>query len=175
MSICTDDPKSVLKSSQEADDSIPRLREALRSVETKLATMAHERQRLVTALEQAVRVQSPVQRLPRELLANMFTAGVLAEEDEDGSDPLLLSSIMLVCKHWRDVAVDTPTLWANITIGPHHSLDTARERLARSKDAPLEVNIDFSNRSGHAPSTPEEILHAMGVVSSSIPRWRSFR
>ena len=48
-----------------------------------MATLLSERDILESRLEQAVRMQSPVQRLPSELLASIFTRGVLGTEEED--------------------------------------------------------------------------------------------
>jgi hypothetical protein len=157
----------------EPTDNIPRLREALRSVETKMATLAREQQRLMRALEQAVRVVAPVMRLPPELLSKVFRTGIL-DSDEESSDPLLLPTVMRVCKQWRNVAVNTPLLWSRIAIGPHDSLEVARRRLSRTKDAPLDVVLDFDKRTGQS-STCHDLMEAMDLVLPAIARWRSFR
>jgi hypothetical protein len=151
------------------DDAIPRFRQALRDVDAKMASLARERTRLVAALEHARRVRAPIRRLPRELLEHVFRAGVA-----DGSDPLLLSSLVLVCRAWHDVAVDTPGLWAQIALGPHHSLDAAERRLARSKDAPLDVSIDLRGQVGQEASDVDAAA-AFALLGPTVARWRSFR
>lgn len=152
--------------------SIPHLREALSSLDSKMASLLSEREVLECKLEQAVRLQSPVQRLPNELLASIFVIGVLGTEEED---TLVLSTIMLVCRHWKDVAINTPILWTQITAGTRHSLDKARRKLERSKSAMLHVSVDFSPRVENTSVTTESIARTMELLRTSIWRWKSFR
>jgi hypothetical protein len=81
-----------------------------------------ERERLERSLEQAVRLQAP-SNLPSELLASIFTIGVLGADEED---TLMLSNIVLVCRYWADVAMNTPILWSRVVVSNHVSLDKAR-------------------------------------------------
>ncbi|KAI0061401.1 hypothetical protein BV25DRAFT_1805627 [Artomyces pyxidatus] len=155
-----------------ADASIPDLREALSSLESKMATLMSERERLESRLEQAVRLQAPVQRLPNELLAAIFAIGVLEMEEED---PLMLSNLMLVCKYWSEVATSTPVLWSRVSVSNHDSLEKAQRRLSRSKSVPLDVCINFSPQMENGGATTETIIHAMDMLWPSIWRWRSFR
>ncbi|KAH8104690.1 hypothetical protein BXZ70DRAFT_1005200 [Cristinia sonorae] len=152
--------------------SIPHLREALNSLESKMATLLSERDEIESRLEQAVRLQSPVHRLPNELLASIFIIGVFNVE-EDAS--LILNALMLVCRHWKEVILSTPILWSRIVAGTRHSLDKARRKLERSQSVPLDVLIDFSPRMEHGTVTTESIMNTMDLLSSSIWRWKSFR
>lgn len=161
-----------------AEQSIPHLREALTNLECQMASLMSERTRLETALAHAVRLQSPVHRLPRELLASIFRIGVLDMEEED---PLMLATLPLVCTQWRQVALDTPALWARVAVGTHHSLETARRKLARAMGAPLDVCVDFnppgtrSGGGGGGGDSTEGLVRAMDILTPAIPRWRSFR
>ncbi|KIK91637.1 hypothetical protein PAXRUDRAFT_13684 [Paxillus rubicundulus Ve08.2h10] len=152
--------------------SIPLLREALNSLDTRMASLLDQRRELESHLEQAARSQSPVYRLPEELLSSIFVVGVCELGDED---PLLVSSLMLVCRFWRDVAINTPELWANICVSPHDSLDKARRRLARSKSVPLDITVNFSPRVENATGVMENIVRAMDLVRPALWRARSFR
>ncbi|TCD65268.1 hypothetical protein EIP91_002933 [Steccherinum ochraceum] len=152
--------------------SIPHLREALSSLESKMATLLSERDEIESRLEQAVRLQSPVHRLPNELLASIFIIGVLTAEEEDS---LMLSALMLVCRHWKDVTLATPILWSRIVAGTRHSVDKARRKLERSQSVPLHVLVDFSPRMEHGTVTTESIVNTMDLLCSSIWRWESFR
>lgn len=163
---------SSSSSTRVADASIPHLREALSTLETKMASLMSERDALESRLEQAVRLQSPIQRLPSELLASVFTIGVLDMHEED---PLMLSNLMLVCRYWSDVATNTPLLWSRIVVGNHDSLEKARRRLSRAKSVPLDVSISFSPQMDDGGSTMESVVRAMDILHPSIPRWRSFR
>lgn len=80
---------------------IPRLREAIHSLDSKMATLAHQRRDLESRLEQAVRLQSPVLRLPSELLSSIFIIGVVGDAEEDSFESadegkVSIGSIMLV-------------------------------------------------------------------------------
>jgi hypothetical protein len=154
--------------------SITDLREALSTLETKMASLMSERERLERSLEQAVRLQAPIQRLPSELLASIFTIGVLGAEEED---TLMLSNIVLVCRYWADVAMNTPILWSRVVVSNHVSLDKARRRLSRSKSVPLHVDINFSPQvddRGARGGATETIILAMDILYPSIWRWKSF-
>lgn len=151
--------------------SITDLREALSTLESKMASLMSERERLERSLEQAVRLQAPIQHLPSELLASIFTIGVLGAEEED---TLMLSNIVLVCRYWADVAMNTPILWSRVVVSNHVSLDKARRRLSRSKSVPLHVDINFSPQMDGRGGTTEAIIHAMDILYPSIWRWKSF-
>ncbi|TDL23289.1 hypothetical protein BD410DRAFT_721536 [Rickenella mellea] len=82
---------------------------------------------------------------------------------------------MLVCKHWTEVALNTPVLWSRITVSNHDSLIKARRKLSRSKSVPLDICVQFSPRMDHSGATTESLIHAMDILRPSIWRWRSFR
>lgn len=155
-----------------AEQSIPHLREAISSLESKMASLITERERLESRLERAVRLRSPIQRLPSELLASIFAIGALEMEEED---PLILANLMLVCHYWLDVAVNTPVLWSRILVSNHDSLDKARRKLARSKSVPLDICISFSPQMECGDRTMETVVHAMDLLQPSIWRWKTFR
>ncbi|KAJ7057611.1 hypothetical protein C8F01DRAFT_1150456 [Mycena amicta] len=75
----------------------------------------------------------PINSLPSELLVQIFRSAA-------ASRPSV--SLLSVCRRWRAVAEDSPTLWSNIvykweTLRKHEFLD----QLKRSKEAPLRVAI----------------------------------
>ena len=105
-----------------------------------MASLLSERDLLESRLEQAVRMQSPVQRVPSDLLASIFSIAVLDGDDEDS---ITLSNLMLVCRYWREVAVDSPILWTRVVMGTHHSTDRAVLKLDRSRTAPVHICLDF--------------------------------
>ncbi|KAL5519833.1 hypothetical protein ACEPAG_1493 [Sanghuangporus baumii] len=171
-------------------DSIPHLREALSSLESQMASLEFEKQRLETKLENAVRQQVPVHRLPRELLGAIFEIGV---HSADAEDAVLLSTLMRVCKTWTDVALNTPVLWSRILIDSPASLPKARRKLARSRAVPLDITIQFSpsvdpeaavpmplrggggGQGGSGKAIIETVVHAMDLLQPALWRWRSFR
>lgn len=72
---------------------ISSLREAINSLDTQMADLMSQRQALKAQLEQEVRLQSPVIRLPSELLSSIFIMGVLGMGDDD---PIMVPTLMLV-------------------------------------------------------------------------------
>lgn len=58
-----------------------------------MASLMSQRHELESHLEQAVRLQSPVLRLPSELLSSIFVMGILGIGDEN---PVMVSTLMLV-------------------------------------------------------------------------------
>ncbi|KAF8133782.1 hypothetical protein EV363DRAFT_1324613 [Boletus edulis] len=165
-------PDSGLAMSCNSQASISHLRDALSSLDTQMASLLSQRQELELHLEQAVHSQSPIYRLPEELLSSIFVIGVCQSGDQDS---LLVSSLMLVSRYWRDVVVNTPELWATICISPHDSLQKARRKLARSKSVPLDITVNFSPRTDNATSVMESIIRAMDLVRPALWRARSFR
>ena len=73
--------------------SIAYLRDTIATIDLKMTTLAKERADLETKLETAVRLQSPILRLPTEILSNIFTVGVLGMSDDN---PIMVPTLMLV-------------------------------------------------------------------------------
>jgi hypothetical protein len=68
-----------------------------------MASLMSQRRDLESRLEQAVRLQSPVLRLPSELLSSIFIIGVLgdledgeSEHPDEGDVTVMLPALMLV-------------------------------------------------------------------------------
>ncbi|KAJ7600742.1 hypothetical protein C8J56DRAFT_911172 [Mycena floridula] len=154
--------------------SIPRLREAINSLDSKMASLMSQRRELESNLEQAVRSQSPVLRLPSELLSSIFVIGVLEFGDEN---PVMVATLMLVCRYWADVTLGTPVLWSKISVSQHDSLEKARRKLTRSKSCPLDVTINFPPRTefvDSVSSVTEQVIHAMDLIRPALWRTKSF-
>lgn len=151
--------------------SLAYLREAITTIDMKMSALAKERTDLEAKLEQAVRLQSPVLRLPSELLSRIFSIGVLEMGDEN---PVMVPTLMLVCRYWAEVALNTPMLWAKISVSPHDSLEKARRRLMRSKSCPLDITVKFGPRIDYTTSITEQIIHALDLFRPALWRTRSF-
>ncbi|KIK07946.1 hypothetical protein K443DRAFT_604757 [Laccaria amethystina LaAM-08-1] len=152
-------------------NSIGSLRESIAALDAKVALLQSQRRELEIKLEQAVRLQSPVLRLPSELLSSIFIIGVLGMGDEN---PVMVPTLMLVCRYWAEVALNTPVLWAKISVSPHDSLEKARRRLERSKSCPLDIAVNFGPRIEYTGSVTEQIVHAMDLFRPVLWRTRSF-
>lgn len=83
---------------------------------------------------------SPIYRLPPEILGDIFICA--ARSAFDSTRPYGWIKLTHVCDAWREVALHTPRLWSHIHL--RRNLAFMREVLARSKEAPLRVNVDLS-------------------------------
>jgi len=124
-------------------------------------------------------------------------------EHDDGSNDAISSvdSILVdnsfqvtvshVCRHWREVALETPALWSDIDLetGRHAAPSHRRAStyLSRSKAYPLSVSIDviewdsddesvYSMQSDyHSPITNVQLQEIMRLLLPHTGRWRKFK
>ncbi|TRM64058.1 hypothetical protein BD626DRAFT_493622 [Schizophyllum amplum] len=92
-------------------------------------------------------------RLPSEILSELFLHALPDHWPSAlaGRRPLYLAQ---VCRHWREVAHQTPQIWSTITINDEHNPPAAYEteileELARTGATPLAVYIDMANDGDH--------------------------
>ncbi|KAJ3562120.1 hypothetical protein NP233_g9776 [Leucocoprinus birnbaumii] len=180
LSIHSSRPLLLLQTRTDSDAYVPRpmpqgkissLREAINNLDTQMADLMTQRQVLKSQLEQEVRLQSPVIRLPSELLSSIFVMGVLGMGD---GDPIIVSTLMLVCRYWAEVALNTPVLWAKINVSPHNPLEKARRRLQRSKSCPLDITVNFAPRLDYPFSVSEQVMLAMDLFRPALWRTKTF-
>lgn len=86
----------------------------------------------------------------------------------------MVSTLMLVCRYWAELAIGTPQLWSNIVFSAHDSLEKARRRLQRSRACPIDVSINFLTHSENSSSITENVIHAMDLVRPALWRTKSF-
>lgn len=149
--------------------SVAYLREEIANIDAQIAVLISQRRELVSKLETEVRMQSPVIRIPSELLSSIFIMGVLGMGDED---PIMVATLMLVCRYWSEVALNTPLLWAKIGVSTHDSLEKARRRIERSKSCPLNISINFGQRT--EASTTDHIISATELFDTVMWRTKTF-
>ncbi|KAI0732024.1 hypothetical protein C8Q72DRAFT_188846 [Fomitopsis betulina] len=138
-------------------------------------------------------------KLPPELLAQIFMAGIdlddpadeIDEEDEDDMDedsdsddsdeetekPPLEVTVSHVCKLWRDVAINTPALWSTLDFSRGLSLPESAVYLERSKGAPLDIAIDITTDDDDEgdiddPSSAEELEQILDLIIPHVWHWR---
>lgn len=150
---------------------IPSLRSEIDDIDSQMASLMSRRARLGSRLEQAARLQSPISRLPSEIMSSIFIVSIC----EDDGEPVLVSTLMLVCRFWADVAVSTPLLWSSISVTNLDSLPRAKRRFARSKSVPLALSVDFTAPNQPAGLNMKDVVHGMDLVRVAIARTQSFR
>lgn len=72
------------------------------------------------------------------------------------------------------MALNTPVLWAKITVSPHEPLEKARRRLQRSKSCPLDITVNFAPRVDYSFSVSEQVMLAMDLFRPALWRTRNF-
>ncbi|TCD61032.1 hypothetical protein EIP91_009136 [Steccherinum ochraceum] len=102
-------------------------------------------------------------RLPSEVLGEIMWNTL----DDRGSHKLV--PLESVCRHWRDVALDTPKLWSYIVAGTrskHRSIHAQTALILRSKSALLHINILLSEDRGPNQYSRDTLR----LLLSSLPR-----
>lgn len=112
-----------------------------------------------------------------------------ADSDTSGSSdfappwPPFQIVVSHVCRHWRNVALSTPTLWTTIVVVPEARppYDLVTTMLERSKGVPIDIYVncepdepDDGNlaAAGDAPSDADlEVLYDM--LTPHVHRWRT--
>jgi hypothetical protein len=151
--------------------------DALRELENRIFTLEAE---LISARNEHNRVQdrilllqawrSPVRRLPREILTLIFEYHPDDQQQRNGA-------LMLVCKLWNEVVMNTPWLWSNIIL----TLDSiekvrpvwkyAHSCIEKSRGSLLDIFLD-AQEFGQAEQPFQNILNGLGLLP--IQRIQSF-
>ncbi|KAH9002562.1 hypothetical protein EDB86DRAFT_2847286 [Lactarius hatsudake] len=142
---------------------------------------------------------TPVNNLPNELLSSIFTLGSEAEKsgydenaEEEEEGPRLPFQVLVshVCRRWREVVIGIPTLWTYLDFAEGPPFDKSQAWLERSKDQPLDIEIDCTIDSDpESESEPddgsEDQADSCHVSPADLPvvrdlilphsaRWRTF-
>lgn len=105
----------------------------------------------------------PIAKLPPEILSEIFITHVksyVVIDNWDDWHPRHWIAFSHVCRHWRKVALDCPTLWSSINLysGP----DCILEFLSRTKEAPLRIMADPNAVSTiNGPKMHEDTKHML--------------
>lgn len=94
-----------------------------------------------------------IQRLPIELLSSILHLALR------GPDPSRKKILACVSRHWRDLILEQPSFWSTIEIGGEQNLGRVRERLEKSREAPLDVTIRDEPSSSY-----ETIREGLGLL-----------
>jgi len=105
---------------------------------------------------------SPACRLPPEILMDILDISVKS----NGHSAL---DMMHVCHYWRAIAFDLPRLWSALTIRPWTAREYIEFVVERSKQTPLEVEINWNKGLGDDRRTHE----GMHLALQTMSRWRT--
>ncbi|KAH6911005.1 hypothetical protein BKA70DRAFT_1146351, partial [Coprinopsis sp. MPI-PUGE-AT-0042] len=144
------------------------------SLDAEIETMKQRRAIYASFVADHRALISPIRHMPPDILHNIFshcvpydTPGKVMQASEA---PLLLVQI---CRHWRDLAIKTPTLWSTIFLKiPVESLVSLTTAwLSRAEGCPL--TIFFRDIDAIQSSPIEESF--LSLSPSQVPRLRSIR
>lgn len=178
---------------QTLQENISCLEIELESISLKFSKLAKQRSNIEKALSIRRSRLAPVHRIPSELLADIFIWAVVFGDSSDelfSNKTLQYSNreqvlLLRVCKRWRDVAMNTPKLWARLGINitrPYqkHSGDELQSWLTRSGRYALDLRIGYGVKRGwstiqHESADGWQFMEA--AVQNVVPhmkRCRSF-
>ncbi|KAF8202333.1 hypothetical protein BJ912DRAFT_944526 [Pholiota molesta] len=103
--------------------------------------------------------------LPPEILCRIFFFVQIEEDDFDGRLFHKWIKLTHVCRHWRNVAIDSPSLWV---IPPLGNFPWAEEMLRRSKGASLVIKADISLKTPVTPALRLALNHGSRIKHLSI-------
>jgi hypothetical protein len=107
----------------------------------------------------------PIDRVPNEILSIVFeqNAGFRISW-RDLPCEIKLSH---VSQRWRELALNSPNLWRNITVYSIQQEDLIEQYLERSQSQPLDVTLAFSGVKGLIP------VSGLASIFSHVHRWHS--
>ncbi|PCH40285.1 hypothetical protein WOLCODRAFT_117013 [Wolfiporia cocos MD-104 SS10] len=107
---------------------------------------------------------SPVDRLPPEILLDIFA---LCAQDPD--DEYILLSLDHVCQYWRSIVLSSPHVWQHVFLKDKHTLAALRMQssLWLTRSTPLPISIHVALESG------DMLLPLLSPLLHHISRWRS--
>jgi hypothetical protein len=156
-----DDLKSMTES--EAVSLLKNCEDRINELEAELESQLVHQKAIERRIIEIRSFRAPIAQLPKELLLQIF--GWVGFDD-----PLHLSTILLVCKHWKETTYNSPTLWADfvITAKPDPAAIACQTRfvesaIRHSQDVPLDMRI-------HLPSNEDlwsQLVHNMLPPSHS--------
>ncbi len=152
--------QSELQATENKSQKLTRLQAALRleldKIEGELVRLREHHDVLTRALDRRSGIMAPIRRLPTEILTDIlwntillpFPFGHPAMYRSEGD--VELESFQLVCRRWRRVVLQSPTLWSQIHIDPQASrfltsnscgARSLVRRMSRSAHTELDVKI----------------------------------
>lgn len=129
--------------------------------------LVEQKNKIIESINLHKRLVSPLWRLPTEVLSQIFHCCLppISEPNVEVSAPILLTSI---CRRWRDVAVDMPSLWCRLCLEVDDR-NWQQEALCsdiwlkRTRGRPLSLGIDI-----HAKDHSTKLRHLLRPYVNQI-------
>ncbi|KAK7026876.1 hypothetical protein VNI00_015418 [Paramarasmius palmivorus] len=138
-----------------------------------MKTLEHRRKGLEKSMELYRSLLSPVHRLPREILSDIFGFCCAHNWLSGFSKKPKVIQLSMVCGRWRDIILSTPSLWSRLGLG----IMTGDRQTRASERSLAEITKLFMERSRNMPITldlsdclncPTEII---SHLIKSTDRW----
>jgi len=152
--------------------------ESLTSEVRRLASLSH------LALKREMEPMDHIQKLPVELLAEVFTIGQALElEMDEEALPVSHLTAGAVCRKWRTIVLGTSSLWRRITVDDHEPWARTLAYLERAGQCPLEVKIHWAEEEEDEDEIKEEetpirdveqLNNVLDFLVPHVHHWRSF-
>lgn len=112
-------------------------------------------------------MHAPISSLPSEILSAIFEAGYHDfSPPQRGALPFEIL-VSRITQRWRFVAMDTPLLWAKITLKTRRTSNMVADYIHRSKASPLNLIIG----QGFWNATPKDIIAVCSLINPHVKRW----
>ena len=108
----------------------------------------------------------PIKSLPNELLCQILKTVIETTPARLDPHRVRKCELATVCRHWRDVIVNTPSFWTFVQLAPTWRKALVKAHLKRSRQCPLDLVFDcFYSRS--------RFIEFLSIVVPTTRRWRS--
>lgn len=137
-----------------------------------ISAVEPELRQALSRMNERCNVVTSINHLPDEILGAIFELVPLQKYDFRAAKTVTFAS---VCKRWRIIALNMPTLWRSIDFHDAPSFRMANLCLARSGDIGLHVNLDLRPRGTDLLDEirgPLLVSAAKAVMPASV-RWES--
>ncbi|KAF5332744.1 hypothetical protein D9611_005421 [Ephemerocybe angulata] len=180
-----------------SDDEVPHIRaviqeneEVLAEINAQIKALELARDAQVSLIQRHTALLSPIKRLPDDILSTLF----LTLSSDAGNRDMEVSSrhpavvVSHVCGRWRQLALDSPALWASLKIYMTiHSMDSEDDYwirqtkwrhhmvcacLERSKDCDLFIELYFHEDPLLKGPHEQSIVGLVGALCDASSRWR---
>jgi hypothetical protein len=112
----------------------------------------------------------PISRLPPEIMCRIFSLAQIPSSLVDKPNPLEWITLTYVCRRWRNIAVNSPSLWVAPPMGYRKWVE---EMLRRSKESSLVIISDTDRIDSGIVSALQQI-HRIRQLSLENLSWDSW-